>query len=70
MVTHFQIHETRGKDYFRKAWSFSFMADGQIWKGVYHQDGTMDLEGHGPLSEKKKALSKEIHRLMGVHIFR
>ncbi len=46
------------------------MADGQIWEGVYHQDETMDWEGHGPLSKKKKALSKEVHRLMRFHIFR
>lgn len=70
MITHFQIRETKGKDYFRKAWSFSFMAYGEMWTGVYHQDGTIDWDSREPLTEKKEVLSKEIHRLMGFHVFR
>ncbi len=69
MITHFQFKETKGKDYFRKAWSFSFNSHGQIYTGVYHQDGTVDWNETDPTRAQPELL-KELHRLMSFHVFR
>lgn len=69
MITHFQFKETKGKDYFRKAWNFSFISNGQLITGIYHQDGNIDWAADDP-SLQNPALVKELHSLMGFHVFK
>ncbi|RXT04117.1 DUF5342 family protein [Ammoniphilus sp. CFH 90114] len=70
MITHFQLRETKGKDYFRKAWHFQFLIEGQWLSGIYHQDGTIDWNGEGYSGAHEQELTREIHRLMSYHVFR
>lgn len=71
MITHFQWKETKGKDYFRKAWSISFIMKGQSICGVYHQDGNIEWDGSNffPMADEEE-VKKELHRLMSFHVFR
>jgi len=69
MITHFQFKETKGKDPFRKAWSFSFISEGTEYTGIYHQEGTIEWD-QAITDERKATLTKELHTLMGFHIFR
>jgi hypothetical protein len=54
LIEHFQFKEVRSKDYFRKAWSFSFVSHGQSIRGVYHQNGTIDWKENGYTGPEKK----------------
>lgn len=70
MITHFQWKETKGKDYFRKAWRISFFTQGKSISGVYHQDGTIEWDGDVYPGSDEEDVKKELHRLMGFHVFR
>ena len=70
IITHFQFREGKGKDYFRKAWQFSFFSHGQFVQGLYHQDGTIDWEDEGYLGPNQEEVTRELHHLMGFHIFK
>lgn len=70
IIHHFEFRETKGKDYFRKAWAFSFVSKGQFVKGIYHQDGTIEWEGQSFIGPDKDQVIKELHELMAFHIFR
>lgn len=67
MITHFQVRETKGKDYFRTAWIFSFTLKSDVISGIYHQDGSIQwVKDPG---DNKLEASKELHRLMVFHVF-
>jgi hypothetical protein len=70
MITHFQFRETKGKDYFRKAWAFSFTSQGKFISGIYHQDGTIAWGGDSDIGKNQSELTRELHHLMGFHVFK
>lgn len=69
IISHFQFKETKGKDYFKKAWNFSFIVQGRQYSGTYHQDGSIEWSNiYDELN--KDLIVKELHDLMAFHVYK
>ncbi|RFU64442.1 hypothetical protein D0469_18920 [Peribacillus saganii] len=68
MLTHFQwknLYSDKGLP----GWNVSFYYQKQLYRAIYHPNGTIEWTGNKPLYEEEESLKGSIHELMLYHVY-